>query len=345
MKNKNFEKSNNKYYNLDLARYLSSVLIVILHLGPFVETSDFASFLLNNTIVRVCVPLFFMITGYFVFKKEQEDANYIYKYIKSLIPIYLFWSLIYIPQGLVYINEMGVAPILYPVTLIVALFNVGTYYHLWYFPALMLALLALKALKKHLSIKKLLSLSFILLVIGSFETYYGILPDFIQGAMDSYLSIFFTTRNFLFFGLFYVTLGYHLASADSSKIKKRLTKTLIFLLLFIFEVYIIKGIKRMDSNILIMAAPLSYYSLATILNSQRIPFWEFKHPLRQLYTYYYLVHPLVFLFLNKLIPEVFVLGANTYKVSFIKIIIALIMVHMASVLILEIKKRYKKLPI
>lgn len=54
----------------------------------------------------------FIITGYFVAKKEKDKSNYIDTYIKRTIPLYLMWSLIYIPiilmtmiQYLTQINE------------------------------------------------------------------------------------------------------------------------------------------------------------------------------------------------------------------------------------------------
>ena len=41
--------------------------------------------------------MFFIITGYFVAKKGKDKSNYIDTYIKRTIPLYLMWSLIYIP--------------------------------------------------------------------------------------------------------------------------------------------------------------------------------------------------------------------------------------------------------
>ncbi len=339
------KKSSDKYYNLDLARYLSSVLIIFVHLGPFNDRSPFATFLLNNTIVRLCVPLFFMITGYFVVKKEEKDPNYIYKYIKALIPQYLFWSLLYVPQGFGYIKEMGLHPSLYPLAIFVGLFYIGTYYHLWYFPALIVSLLLLKFLKKYISVAKILVIFFIFLLIGSFETYYGALPSGLKHIMDIYFEYFFTTRNFLFFGMFYVTLGYYLGQQSERRIKHSFSKTILFLIVFILEIYVIHGIKRMDSNILISAVPLSYYAFTTFLHTKKLPFIEFKQPLRQLYSYYYLVHPLVFLMLNNFIPEVFKFGQQSYRIAFVKMILALLIVHAISVAIIELKSRYKKLPI
>lgn len=341
----NKKKSSDRYYNLDIARYLSSVLIIIVHLGPFVKTSAFATFLLNNTLVRLCVPLFLMITGYFVIQKEEKEPNYVYRYIKSMLPMYIFWSLIYLPFGLSYIKDLALNPFLYPLTLVVAFVYLGSFYHLWYFPALIVALLLIKFLRKYISIPKIMLISFVLLLLGSFETYYGILPGFIQNIMDGYFKYFFTTRNFLFFALFYLSLGHYLGLKENAEIKHSFRKTILFLFVFILEIYIIHGIKRMDCNILISAVPLSYYAFLTFLNTKKLPFIEFKFPLRSLSTYYYLIHPLVFSLLNFLIPKLFSFKKIPYSIAFTQIVIALIVTHLISNLILELKAKYKKLPI
>ena len=160
----------------------------------------------NNIVSRICVPLFFIITGYFVAKKEKDKSNYIDTYIKRTIPLYLMWSLIYIPiilmtmiQYLTQINEyiikMNISMpliILFPIVLIVMLCYSGVYYHLWYFPALMLSLFVLKKWKEKYKLNYLFIISFFLLLFGATETYYGLLPLSIKELVTYYFNIFFT---------------------------------------------------------------------------------------------------------------------------------------------------------
>ena len=139
--------------------------------------------------------MFFIITGYFVAKKEKDKSNYIDTSIKRTIPLYLMWSLIYIPiilmtmiQYLTQINEyiikMNISMpliilliiVLLPIVLIVMLCYSGVYYHLWYFPALMLSLFVLKKWKEKYKLNYLFIISFFLLLFGATETYYGLLP-------------------------------------------------------------------------------------------------------------------------------------------------------------------------
>ena len=85
------------YQNLNILKYISAILIVILHLRPFLNFSNELDLAFNNIVTRICVPIFFIITGYFAAKKEKDNEDYIKSYIKKTIPLYLTWSLLYVP--------------------------------------------------------------------------------------------------------------------------------------------------------------------------------------------------------------------------------------------------------
>lgn len=58
----NIDKNNmeNKVYyqNLDILKYISAILIIILHLRPFINSSNQLDLAFNNIIKRICVPIF-----------------------------------------------------------------------------------------------------------------------------------------------------------------------------------------------------------------------------------------------------------------------------------------------
>ena len=93
----NYHQHKIYYQNLNILKYVLSILVIILHLRPFIHYSNELDLAFNNIVSRICVPLFFIITGYLVAKKEKDKSNYIDTYIKRTIPLYLMWSLIYIP--------------------------------------------------------------------------------------------------------------------------------------------------------------------------------------------------------------------------------------------------------
>lgn len=151
------------YHNLDIVKYIFSILIIILHLRPFLNYSDVLDMTFNNIITRICVPMYFLITGYFAAQKEENDPQYIKKYIRWLIPLYLFWSLLYFPFMLQYFSQvstylqslaiplpMFMKLMMIPGVVVIGLLYTGIYYHLWYFPAVILSLWILYHWKKGL---------------------------------------------------------------------------------------------------------------------------------------------------------------------------------------------------
>lgn len=349
----NYTNSKLNYQNLDILKYISAILIMILHLRPFLNFSDELDLAFNNIITRVCVPIFFVITGYFVAKKELKNPDYIKDYIKKTIPLYLIWSLLYLPIIIsviieylptinLYVSNINISfplfiiliLILLPIALLIALCYTGIYYHLWYFPALIFSLLVLKKWKKKFNIKYLLLISFILLLFGATETYYGVLPLSIKELLSYYYNIFFTTRNFLFFGLFYVVLGFHMGTKENIYSKNCFIKLIISIFFLVFEAILLHDIDRLNSNILISCVPLTYYLfICTIYVSN---FIKTKFPFSNLSKYYYLIHPMVIFVVSLLIKNI-----NDYP--FRNIGIVLIITHIISIIIIKIKNKNRKL--
>ena len=347
-------KINKLYYqNLNVLKYISSILIIVLHLRPFLNFSNELDLAFNNIVTRICVPIFFMITGYFVAKKEKENKNYIKDYIKKTIPLYFVWSLLYIPVAVgtiikylpiinEYVSKINIAlplliilsVILLPIIVLVALCYTGVYYHLWYFPAIIFSLLVLKKWKKKFNIKYLLMISFILLLFGATETYYGTLPLSVKRIVSYYYNIFFTTRNFLFFGLFYVVLGYYLGTKKKVYSKYCFLKLIVSFFLLTFEAILLHDTTRLNSNILLSCIPLTYYlfiSSIYITNNMKSNFQFGVYS-----KYYYLIHPMVIFLISLVFKNI-----NYYP--YLNILIVLLITHIASVLIIKLKKKNQKL--
>lgn len=352
---KNYQLKRLNYNNLDILKYISAILIVILHLRPFLNFSNELDLAFNNIITRICVPIFFVITGYFVAKKEKRNPNYIKDYIKKILPLYLVWSVIYIPvliitiiQYFPLINEYLVnlninsfllvllLIVLIPLVIFIVLVYMGVYYHLWYFPAVILSLVILDKWKKKISLKYLLILSFILLLFGATETYYGILPGSIKELLSFYYKIFFTTRNFLFFGLFYVVLGYYMGLKKEVYSNYCFEKFIISVFLLVFEAILLHDTERLNSNILLSCIPLVYYLFTSVIymsNDMKI-----RVPFRELSKYYYLIHPMIIFCVS-------LLTANIIINPYLNTMLVLFFTHCLAMIIISLKRKYKSLVI
>lgn len=348
-----------QYQNLDLFRFLFSIMIILLHVRPFFNVSYEMDMAINNIIGRICVPFFFLISGYFAAKQEQKKPDYIGTYIRSMIPVYLLWSAVYLPwslslaapyiaQGQEMLNALALPSVLQTLLLIVliplaamiALLYSGVYYHLWYFPALLLSMLVLRWWKKKHSLRVLLAVSFVLLLFGATETYYGFCGQFFQSLLHYYYAVFFTTRNFLFFALFYVVLGYWIGKREQPVSSLCFLKLLISIAALIAEGLLLQTTQRLDSNILLACVPLVYYLFSCLLYTNINLSWLKGSPLRTISKYYYLVHPLMILFVHAWFPQV-----DSFWLAVAKVLCVLCCTHVCSLVLMMMKKRYPGVPL
>ena len=348
-----------QYQNLDLFRFLSSIIIIVLHARPFFTVSYEIDMAINNIIGRICVPFFFFISGYFAAKQEQKKPDYIRSYIRSMIPVYLLWSAVYLPWSLSlaapYIQQVSgllctiglptaiqnlLLLLLVPLAVIVALLYSGVYYHLWYFPALLLSMLVLRWWKRKYSLRVLLTVSFVLLLFGATETYYGFCGQFFQSLLHYYYAVFFTTRNFLFFALFYVTLGYWMGKQEQPAFSLCFLKLLLSIAALVGEGLLLQTTQRLDSNILLACVPLVYYLFSCLLYTNiHVPQLS-EIPFRAISKYYYLVHPLMILFVHAWFPQV-----DSFWMAVAKVVCVLCCTHICTLLLIHMKKRYPAVPL
>lgn len=355
----NREKDTLHYENLDFMRYVCAIFIIIIHLRPFLGQMDRLDIFFNNIIGRLCVPLYFFVTGYFAAKKARKDPNYISRYIKGMLPLYIAWSIIYIPFALLWLKDylpMGIDfvnglalptylnTIIYiafiPIALLIGFLYIGTYYHLWYFPALFFSLWIVDKARKRLSFKIILAISFALLLLGASETYYGMLPQSITHYLDVYFNVFITTRNFLFFGLFYVAFGYFIGGKRQLRPKHSIIKLCLCIFLLFIEAYFLLPTNRLNSNIMLSCVPLIYYLFFTLIQLNTIWTLPMKYSFRDYVKYYYLLHPMMIVFTQLFLYDALV--GFSGGIHFLDLIVVLIVTHFGSVMLIRIKKRYPK---
>lgn len=209
------------YYALDIAKFISAFLVICIHTGPLLDINETGNFILVQIIARIAVPLFFIISGFLFFaklddKREWNDYRNIAAlkhYVLRLGKIYLLWSLLYLPFNYLLVRGDG----FHTMTLIRYLRDfcfTGSYYHLWFLPALMVAVCAVYFLRRFVSLRTTLVISGILYLIGMMGNVYPQLVEeipYVQTAYQYYTEIFVTTRNGIFFGMLFISLGAYFA--------------------------------------------------------------------------------------------------------------------------------------
>lgn len=209
------------YCALDIAKFMSAFLVICIHIGPLLDINETANFVLVQIIARIAVPLFFIISGYLFFAKldnEREWNDYanvtaLKHYVFRLGKLYLIWSIFYLPFNYLLVRGDG----LHAMTFLRYLrdfFFTGSYYHLWFLPALMVAVCAVYVLRRYVSLTTTIIISALLYLIGMLGNVYPQMIEelpYIGRAYHYYIQLFVTTRNGIFFGMLFISLGAYFA--------------------------------------------------------------------------------------------------------------------------------------
>lgn len=189
---------------LDRFRVVCAVLVIAIHTSPLETLNPDADWMLTRVIARIAVPFFFMSTGYF--SRDKIEQGGIRRTLRKTLLLYLSAVILYLPLNL----YMGDLEHLTPVSLLRDLLLDGTFYHLWYFPAVLLGLLLLRGMVKLLGWNGAGILAALLYCVGlGGDSWHG-LAVLIPGGSAFYEALFTCmdyTRNGLFFAPVYLWLG------------------------------------------------------------------------------------------------------------------------------------------
>lgn len=260
-------KKKDGYQLLYLAQFIFPFFVVIAHVDSLTSNPEL-HFLLKNILCRVVVPFYCVSNAFFYAQKDSAGKK---MWLKKNIQVYFMWSLIYLPFGIQFIQDYVNLPLaLYPVGVLVGLVYTGTFYHLWYFPAIFFGVVILDKLIHRWGFGKIFIGLMVLYAIGASETYSAYLAGTGFGQlMESYFNIFLTTRNGLFFTGIFVLIGFYLAEnqqcllANSAKNYRGLILSSLGLLI---EGTIIFFHQGRDVNFYFALLPFSFYFFLVLLS-------------------------------------------------------------------------------
>lgn len=193
-------------------KLLAALFVIMIHTSPLTSVSTEADFVLTRIIARTAVPFFFLVTGYFVLPKARTallegDPGRGLRYLKRIGLLYLASVLLYLPIGLYagHFRDVGILGLLR------MLLTDGTFYHLWYLPALLLGFALIWLGVSYLPLKALCPAAGLFYLLGLFgDSYYGFLKEgsVLFGIYQGIFRISSYTRNGLFFAPAFLLLGY-----------------------------------------------------------------------------------------------------------------------------------------
>ena len=261
-----------KYYCIDLFKFLAAFLIASIHISPVISYGVFPDFLLRNYFARIAVPYFFVASGFFLFQKislRDFDKTIFTAYAKKILKFYVIWSVIYLPWNLknrIFPLEKNF--VLEMLDLIREILFVG-YGQFWYLHATIVAvLLIMLCFKFRLPLQITFFISFCLYLIGLVpQSYTGLLDlirnaPFLWNALKVVQGIMTTTRNGIFDGFFFMTLGALFSKMPHIRIslKKAVVGFFCSMILLLVEALFLNAIHwSKDYNMYLFLIPATYF--------------------------------------------------------------------------------------
>lgn len=192
--------------SIDVFRYICAVMVIAIHTSPFYDINEHLGYIATEVLTRIAVPFFFLTSGFFYIKKLNNDKSASKIYLCRLLKTYAVWSCLYY---LVDFLEWGHANLKGFLAHCVYTFTVtGSYYHFWFFPAL-IASICLVTLVYRVGVQKiLLPTSIILYIIGCLGCSYSAVGQLIPGLSWLYQSdSFLIIRRIFLMGFPFFTAG------------------------------------------------------------------------------------------------------------------------------------------
>lgn len=226
-----------QYKTLDVFKFLSAFLIIVLHTSPFESYSKILTYGFRNIITIIAVPFFFTCSGFITFSKigtmkdRKEKNKYITKYLKRIGTMYVIWSTIYF---IFVVYKWTLEPFSYLniIEYIRDFFFEGSYQTIWFLPAIFSATAIVYLLSQKFGYNKIFLISIPFYGFALFgSSYWGITQKIgiLEKIFDGYYFFFDTIKNGLLFGFIYVAIGAWIASSRE-KLKIRTSICLAFIM-------------------------------------------------------------------------------------------------------------------
>lgn len=327
-------QQNKLFYGLlDYFKLFSAILVIAIHTFPLASINNTANFILTSIFARIGVPFFFMVTGFFLLPKcfsttfipnekenlstrfffslsskytiitEAKNAFYsLFRFLTKTCILYGLTILLYLPINFYngYFQQESL-----PNKLIKDIIFDGTFYHLWYLPALILGVVIVFLLLKTKKLFFPMIITSLLYIIGLFgDSYFGLLKSFpfLQNLYFKSFHISSYTRNGIFFAPIFLFIGYLIACNIKKCIysfQKYIRFFGISFLLLLIEGLFLDYFNLQRHSSMYITLPFVMYFLFQIL------IFESKHysipgnvEIRKISMLIYVFHPLFIIFIR-----------------------------------------------
>lgn len=329
-----------KYDSIDLMKFLLCFMVVAIHSDPFEDVSPFINRMMLG-LERLAVPLFFIASGFFLFKGKSLEKDQLVKYLKRMGLLYLAWFVVSLP--ITFFNRFLMGEGAFSVKLLLfvkSFFFTSTFSGSWFLASCVFCTILFYLIYKGFpskggSIIITISLIAYLLCVGT--SAWGNLMDE-MGWRSSYNNLVFwfaKPYTSILVGIPYFALGKYIADHESQIYLPNFGITLILLALLMVEVFVTYRFQLTNStDCYIMLLPCAYCIFVYFLK------WKLK-----------LIHPVemrktsTIVFFSQFIWFFMIEFAEWYLdvgiPQFAKFMIAVFLCLLTSMTIITLQKRQK----
>lgn len=283
------------FHLIDLFKFFFALCIIGIHTYLFSNINGDLDWYGVHLLFRLAVPFFFVVSGFFVgLKLLQSDSTLLIvrKTVNRLFLPFIFWLAISLPLQFINYNFIEIIRrmVFYP------------WGALWYVLALIIALLALSPfyVKKKYGLPVIIGFILYLFALLSNSYYFLIENTAIGKFVDWYIEHFISSRNGLFVGFFFVSLGVYLSKLylENKLIgNKHSIVFLISIITLFLETAYIRDKHYLDDNSLFISLPFVVASLLMFLIKFKSDRYDFKE-LRYLSVGIYFIHRPILYYLD-----------------------------------------------
>ena len=240
--------------SIDIAKFFFSICIVVLHSDVYRGLPGLLPSLAEKLILRLAVPFFFIVSGYFlgVKLKSGNVEACIRQYVARLLPPFLVFGAINTVLEMIKMYQSGSGHIAVTVIQHLLFYPYGA---LWYVSASMLGACLLIPFLKRNRLNLALAVGGVLYCWALLCNNYYFLTTPIRWIVDTYLRIFISARNGVFVGFFMLAIGIKLSTIDIPAVKVK-GWTVLFFLLYVAEICVVRTFPSADDAALYVMLPV-----------------------------------------------------------------------------------------
>jgi len=295
---------NDRNCSIDMFRIICAILVVAIHTALLEDINSTAGYIANQVIPIIAVPFFFCVSGFYYIKGLVAKKHVFKKTVKKLLIVYTIWSFIYFLINFYWgvIKQQESIGVFIKNT-VVNYFITGSYYHMWFFPALFFCIFAATFFNKIKALGFLAYCSIPLYILGLLGcSYYNLANQIPIISLLINSSHFIIIRRILLMGLPFFMLGYFLnrieEKYDIISNKKLLAIGGIILALFLIEIVIMAQLGLQVVILTFGLYPLLGIIMMLLLNNPLSNKSSLAHYTREIANFIFYSHPICIMLLE-----------------------------------------------